>query len=316
MIGSPAGVLAVLAGALAIDGAFGEPPARWHPVVWMGSVARSALRLAPPDEGAAKGGGAGAQLAFGAALAVGLPVVSGAGAWLVLRVCALVPGLELVAAVLLLKSSFAVRALREAAFVVRDALAAGDLTGARSGLRSLCSRDPSELGEPELVAATIESVAENASDSIVAPILFYLMLGVPGAIAYRAVNTLDAMIGYRGENESLGKVAARLDDLLNVVPARLTALLLLAGGALAGEDTRAGARILWRDATTTESPNAGYPMATMAGLLGVALEKPGHYRLGDARRPIAVDDVERAWRVARAAVALGVVVAAIALSAY
>lgn len=299
MLGAPVESLAILAGALAVDLVFGEPPGRWHPVVWMGGVARWALQRFSPRDGAA------VQLAFGALLAVGLPVAFGAGAWLLVRVCSGVPGLSFVAAVMLLKSSFAVRALREAAFVVRDAVAAGDLTAARAGLRSLCSRDASALGEAELVGATVESVAENASDSIVAPILFYLAFGVPGAIAYRAVNTLDAMIGYRGENEYLGKAAARLDDLLNVVPARLTALLLLAGGALVGEDVRAGFRILWRDATTTESPNAGYPMAAMAGLLGVVLEKRGHYRLGGASRGIASGDMERAWRVVVAAVAVG-----------
>ncbi|MDO9280431.1 MAG: cobalamin biosynthesis protein, partial [Pseudomonadota bacterium] len=122
------------------------------------------------------------------------------------------------------------------------------------------------------------------------------------------VNTLDAMIGYHGRYEWLGKASARLDDVLNLVPARLTALLLLAGGVLAGADARSGARTMWRDRARTESPNAGWPMATMAGLLGVRLEKPGHYVLGAGRAPTGAD-VTASWRI----VAWGLLVGAGAL---
>src|SRR5262249_42349128 len=149
------------------------------------------------------------------------------------------------------------------AFHVRDALDAGDLRGARAGLPSLCSRDPSALSVAAVTAATIESVAENASDSVVAPLLFFGFFGLPGAAFYRAANTLDAMIGYRGPLERVGKVAARLDDCLNFVPARLTAFLLLAAGAGTGADVARGFATLRRDAARTESPNAGRPMAAM-----------------------------------------------------
>jgi adenosylcobinamide-phosphate synthase len=137
------------------------------------------------------------------------------------------------------------------------------------------------------VAATIESVAENASDSFVAPLFWFALLGLPGAVFYRAVNTLDAMIGYRGKYEWLGKTAARLDDALNFVPARITAGLLLAAAWLQRRDVRRAMRILARDGSRTETPNAGRPMAAMAGVLGVELTKPGHYRLGDPREPVA-----------------------------
>src|SRR5262249_61854725 len=120
-----------------------------------------------------------------------------------------------------------------AALDVRHALAGGRLHDARYALRSLCSRDASQLDPPLLVAAAIESVAENASDSFVAPLFYYALFGLPGAVFYRAVNTLDAMIGYHGRYEYLGKAAARLDDVLNFVPARLTAALLLAARACA-----------------------------------------------------------------------------------
>jgi adenosylcobinamide-phosphate synthase len=186
---------------------------------------------------------------------------------------------------------------------------ARDLAAARAALRSLCSRDAGSLDGALVAAAAVESVAENASDSVVAPLLAYVLLGVPGALFYRTVNTLDAMIGYRGSYEYLGKAAARLDDLLNLVPARLTALLLLVAGWRAGRDWKRGMALRSRDAGRTASPNAGHPMATMAGLLGVQLTKPGAYTLGDAIVPVTATEIDQAWRLAASACAAMVLLA-------
>src|SRR5262249_11437966 len=158
-----------------------------------------------------------------------------------------------------------------AAAVVGRALAAGDLAAARLGLRSLVSRDTSALDPPLLAAAAVESVAENASDSLVAPLFFFVLGGVPAALAYRACNTLDAPLGHRGEAGWRGEAAARLDDAANLVPARLTAALLVVASALVGASASGALRAWWRDGARTESPNAGRPMAAMAGALGVRL---------------------------------------------
>lgn len=285
-------VWVVLAIALAIDALLGEPPNAVHPVAWMGRLASRLVRLAPKHDPLG-------QLAAGALIALAVPGAFAAAAVLVVHALDAWPPVALAASVLLVKSTFAVRALGQAARAVRVELAARDLPAARDALRSLCSRDPSGLGEPQLVAATVESVAENASDSFVAPVFYYAIFGLPGAIAYRAVNTLDAMIGYRGRYEYLGKASARLDDVLNFIPARITAMLLLAAGFLCRHDVRSGWRVLRRDGHTTESPNAGRPMAVMAGLLRVQLEKVGHYRLGDAGEPLAADTIDRAWRIVK-----------------
>jgi len=276
--------------AYALDRAFGEPPNAVHPVAWMGSL------IARGKTWALRGPRL-AQLTRGVVLALAVPSFFAACAYALLRSAARAPLLELALTVALLKPMFAVRSLGDAAFAVRDALDRHDLPAARRALGSLCSRRADDLNEEQLVAATIESVAENASDSIVAPLFFFACAGVPGAVFYRAVNTLDAMVGYHGTLEYAGKASARLDDLLNLVPARVTALLLLIAGLLSGQSPRGGARVLVRDARRTESPNAGWPMATMAGLLGVQLVKVDHYSLGDATRPLSTAQITAAWRV-------------------
>src|SRR6267142_1113941 len=164
-------------------------------------------------------------------------------------------------------------------------LAAGDLDAARAAVGlHLVSRPTATLGPDEVASATIESLAENLTDAVIAPVCFYLLFGLAGAAAYRAVNTADAMLGYRdGALEWFGKLAARLDDVLNFVPARLAALGLLAGAAAAGEDARGALRMLGRDGALTASPNAGRTMAAMAGALGLTLAKRGAYRLGEGR---------------------------------
>lgn len=294
----------VLALALALDVVLGEPPNALHPVVWMGNVISALERRAPRAQRSL-------QLAWGTLVAALVPLAFAALAWLLLRALEPWPLAYFLVAVPLLKSTFAYRALGRAAFSVRDALRGGDLPRARRALGSLCSRDPSTLDAPLLAAAAVESVAENSSDSVVAPLFYYALFGIPGAVFYRAVNTLDSMIGYHGRYEYLGKASARLDDALNYVPARLTAALLLAAGYVSRCNVARGLRVLWRDGAKTESPNAGRPMAAMAGLLGVELEKVGHYRLGDASEHCGADTIERAWRVASRGALLSTLLAAL-----
>jgi adenosylcobinamide-phosphate synthase len=220
-----------------------------------------------------------------------------------------------VAEVVVLKMTFSVRGLARAATDVRRALAGGDLPEARRRLAwNLVSRDTADLDEPRVAAAAVESVAENTSDGVIAPWFFYLIGGIPAALAYRFVNTADAMLGYRdAEREWLGKVPARLDDVLNWVPARLTAALVVLVAPLVGGSAAGGVRVWRRDAGVTASPNAGQPMAASAGVLGLELEKVGCYRLGAGGRLPSERDIGRAVRllyaVAGAALFIAVVTA-------
>jgi len=202
--------------------------------------------------------------------------------WVALRALRRVsPIAWLIGAIVLLKTTFAVGQLGRQALKVKRALDAGHIDQARAEAQHLVSRHTAELAPRQVMAATIESVAENTLDSIVAPLFWFLLLGVPGAMAYRFVNTADAMIGYHGEYEYLGKAAARLDDLVNWIPARLTAVLLVAGSWLVGLRTARAWELAQRDHGLTESPNAGWTMAAAAGALDVPLEKAGQYNLGD-----------------------------------
>ena len=305
--------------AVALDLVLGEPPNRFHPVAWIGHALSWAARLAhgpwPPD-GARRRRAWSLVLAGGVAVAAVTAVSAGAAAVVGLAVDSAGPAGVLLEAVAL-KGAFSLRALRAAALSVRDALIAGELAGARRALGlHLVSRPTGELDAGHVASGAVESVAENLTDSWVAPVCFYALGGLPGAWAYRAVNTADAMLGYReGRLEYFGKVAARLDDALNWVPARLAALALVAGAAATGESAAGAWRALRRDGARTGSPNAGRTMGAMAGALGVALDKPGHYRLGAGALPDA-RAIDRAVKVAAAAAlaALAGVGAALALA--
>ena len=293
-----AGVLLL---ALALDIALPEPPNVIHPVAWMGKVISWMERLT-------EGRGDKAALLTGVGIAVSVPVLFGGVAWLAaigLRELGDIP--FLIGCAILLRTTFAVRGLGRAARDTQRSIESADISDARQSLRSLVSRDAAALSEPLVAAAAIESVAENTTDSFIAPWLAFALLGLPGAFAYRAVNTLDSMIGYRGKYEYLGKASARLDDMLNLIPARIaTGLLLLAGLVTAGCSARQGWRTALHEHRITASPNAGWTIAAAAGLLGVALEKPGHYRIGGEYDEPTASDIGRAARLAYIVAALGV----------
>lgn len=285
--------IAVLALALLWDLILGEPPKGWHPVTWMGK-ATSLLEGKAPKQGR-KG-----PFLYGLGMALVVPVVFALGAYLVSKGLTFVSGLAyVVVGGYLLKGCFAVRALEEAASRVGRRLEANQLDAARQELTSLVSRDTSALTPDLAASAAVESVAENTTDSFVAPWLAFALFGLPGAFAYRAINTLDSMIGYHGPYEYLGKASARLDDLLNLIPARLAAMLLVVGAFVRGLDARRAWRTLWRQHSRTESPNAGWTMSAMAGALGIELQKVGHYRLGAPLRPLEPKDIKESIMVAR-----------------
>ncbi|WP_448614458.1 cobalamin biosynthesis protein [Modestobacter sp. URMC 112] len=290
-----AGAAGLALGAVA-DAVFADPR-RGHPVAGFGSAAAALERLTWRDSRVA---GAGYTAAC-----VGTATVLGAAAH---RLTAHHP---LARTALTAAAAWAVlggTSLERAAVRMAEHLDAADLPAARAHLRTLAGRDPRDLGEAELVRATVESVAENTSDAAVAPLFWGAVAGLPGLLAYRAANTLDAMVGHRSARyERFGWAAARLDDVLNWAPARLTAALTVAVAPLSGGSAR-GARQAWsRDGAAHPSPNAGRCEAALAGALGIRLGGRNVYgsrveerpTLGDGRPPLRTD-VRRATRLSRA----------------
>jgi adenosylcobinamide-phosphate synthase len=281
------------------DACFGEPRNALHPVAWLGQL------MAPIGRRLRRGaprwafiGGALVWIAIAGALA--------AGAWWLQRALAAWPWWAAVPVLaLLLKPTFAWRMLRDEVAAIEAALDEG-LDAARRRLSRVVSRDTSALGADEIRETAIETLAENLGDSVVAPLFWYAVAGLPGAVVYRFANTADAMWGYRGEWEWAGKWAARADDVLSWLPARLTAVLLRPTFRAAPW------RTLYAQALLTPSPNGGWPMGAMALRLGVRLGKPGVYTLNAQARAPQSADVAAALRVASvaawAAVAAAVVV--------
>jgi adenosylcobinamide-phosphate synthase len=218
-------------------------------------------------------------------------VAAGALFWLAVMGTALtaVMGLLVVAAFLprvaglvlityLIYAGLATRGLHLESRQVEEVLARKNLPEARARLSMIVGRETAQLDAEEIHRAVLETVAENLADGVVAPMFFTLLLGLPGLFLYKAANTMDSMVGYKNYRyRRFGKVAARADDILNFLPARLAALLLVAAAAAAGGDLRGAWRILRRDAAKASSPNAGWPEAAMAGALGVRLGGPATY---------------------------------------
>lgn len=278
--------------ALLLDWFLGDPPNRFHPTAWMGSFIHTVFRKRPSNNAVL-------EFLFGMGIIVTGTVLFGAIGYGLATLFSRLPiwvGVLLEA--ILLKTTFSLHGLWKASEEIQTALENSNLPEAQRLLSwHLVSRDTSQLDEAHVAAATIESLAENASDSLVAPLFFYAIGGLPLVIIYRFVNTADAMLGYRDPvHEWIGKFPARLDDLLNYLTARLTGILIVVGTSLRC-DSNSGSRA-WRtlrqDARKTESPNAGYPMSAMAGALNVELEKAGVYRLGEGNPLPAVQDIRKA----------------------
>jgi adenosylcobinamide-phosphate synthase len=310
-MGTAVALVALLV-AFGLDRWLGEPPARWHPVVWIGRyLAWAGRHVAPAASGPMPPGarsfvlGALAWLAGAALVVLAAAALQQALARVPAWVAAPLAGIAL-------KPLLAWRMLRDETAGVERALA-GSLQAGRARLAHLVSRDVAQLDETAVRESAIESLAENLNDSVVAPVFWFVLLGLPGAALYRFANTADAMWGYRGARggrvwEWAGKWAARADDALSWLPARGTALLIAAAHrGLAWRRLRA-------EAQRTASPNSGWPMAAMALALDVRLGKPGVYTLNARARPPAAADGRQAQALAARAVGLLLLLAAAAIA--
>jgi adenosylcobinamide-phosphate synthase len=286
--------IVILLVALSLDLIIGEPPNAWHPVAWLGKLISLETKLALNT-------GKFRQIAYGAIVVLAtLVLITAAIYFLLAQLSEFSLIVYIVISGLFLKLSFSLRGFRQAVDLVKRLIAKDNLEQARLNLRSLVSRDTAELSKTQMISATIESAAENICDSFVAPLFYFFIFGVPGAIAYRVINTFDTMIGYHGRWEYLGKFAARLDDVANFIPARLAALIIVLAAIMCRKNISQAWHIMIRDHNKTESPNAGWTMSAVAGALEVQLEKAGHYKLGDNHLPLSLSTLDASWQIVTA----------------
>ena len=298
-----------------LDLLLGDPEklAPMHPIVWMGrciSVLEPRLRARFPqtDRGSFRAGLVMAILMAGGSLLLCL---------LILRLLqAACPPLAFPVEVLWCWQALAVKDLRVEAMRVYDALRQGDLGAARFAVSRIVGRETAKLDADGVTRAAVETVAENFSDGVIGPLFYMLIGGAPLAMCYKAISTMDSMVGYKNERYLFfGRAAAKMDDAVNFLPARLSALLLIAVAGLCRQDAAGAARIWRRDRKAHASPNSAQCEAAMAGALGLRLSGPAFYFgkpvekpwIGDARRTIEAEDIRRACRMETVGSVLGLV---------
>ena len=306
-------ILLVVLIALAADALIGDPDALWrrvpHPVAWIGALIGRLDRGFNREEDAFA-----RRKGMGVAAILVVVAVAGLCAWLLERALAQLPlaplWTGLIASILI-----AQRSLYDHVARVSQGFADSGVAGARRAVSMIVGRDPDSLDEAGICRAAIESAAENFSDGVVAPVFWFVLFGLPGLVVYKAVNTADSMIGHRSPRHlAFGWASARLDDLLNLAPARLAGILVALGAIAVRASPLKSLTVMRRDARLHRSPNAGWPEAAMAGALGLALAGPRRYASGlvedpylneQGRREAKPCDIDRALRVMLAACGFG-----------
>ena len=285
-------IIYILILAVVIDSVFGEPKNRFHPVAWLGKV----IEMLFENDFILKNKNKLFKKIYGAAFTLILMI---ACSFIIFEFLNLILGYQVIIFMLvsavILKFTFSIRGMGEHANAVLKELQSGDIGGARASVSMLVSRDAEKLNEKQIVSATIESISENMVDGVMSPVFYFtvaylLVNSIPAAVSvavgFRIISTLDSMIGYRDKGfADLGWFSARLDDAFNYIPARLSPVFFLNLDSI---------KIAARDHRKTQSPNSGFPMAAAAGYLGVSLEKPGFYRIGDEKEKLKPEHIKTA----------------------
>lgn len=276
-----------------IDLTLGEPPYVLHPVVWMGKVISFIDRKIPR-------GNERLEKILGVILGVLIIIIFTLSFTLLLVAVRKLTGeiAWIILSAFMFKTTFAIKSMKQHATPIMECLKKGDLEGARKNVAMIVSRDVKNLDKEHIISATIESISENIVDSIFSPLLFFGIAGIPAALAYRAVNTLDAMVGYKNRRyKNVGWFSAKLDDLANWVSARLSVLFIILATALLRKNWYMSAKIAKRNHSKTESPNSGWPMSALAGGLCIKLEKIGYYTLGNGEIPKDTCYIQEALKI-------------------
>ena len=277
--------------ALGLDIVFGDPKNRYHPTAWIGTIIAKLIPLTKNQNAHIEklGGISVVVITVGIVVALLLILDSGISLlttnWVTLVV-------TVIAGVILLKTTIAIRGMERYALAVMDSLENGNLDSARSNLSMIVKRNTKNLDKNHVISGVLESISENTVDGITGPLFYYAIFGLPGAFVYRVINTADSMIGYKTDIfKNVGWFAATCDTILNYIPSRLTGLVMIVSAAILQNNWKESYKIMLRDGRKTESPNAGYPMAALAGALETKFEKLDYYSLGNVETTLTKEHV-------------------------
>ena len=271
----------IVAFALLLDFLVGDPKTKYHPTAWIGKLIASLVPFT-------KSNSVRKEL-IGGILLVSVIVVTVCTVLVVLDIGISLLTIDIVSLIvsiavgsILLKTTIAIRGMQKHALAVVDAVEKGDLGSARNHLSMIVKRDTKNLDKNHILSGVLESVSENTVDGVTGPLFYYAIFGLPGAFVYRAINTVDSMIGYKTTLfKNVGWFGAKCDTVLNYAPSRLTGLVMILGALILGYNWKESLYIMRRDSGKLESTNAGFPMAALAGALGTRLEKMNYYTIGN-----------------------------------
>ena len=293
--------------AFVIDSLVGEPPNRLHPVVQIGKIINLFTKF---TKKLSTNKGKNFEKIMGSILAIGLPIIVGLIFYLISVQSFHFLGtlIFILLSALILKVSFSIKAMDNHINDIITELSNHNLDMARKNLAKIVSRDTNTLSEPKILSACIECIAESFVDGVLSPLFYYGFLNTSGAMAYRTINTLDSMIAYKdGYFRHYGWMAAKLDTLMNFIPARISPAFLIPAIIICRKDWKNALRIWKRDRNRLESFNAGIPMAIIAGGLNTQLEKANHYKLGDMNEEPTIQKCKISLKITKIAAVIGII---------
>jgi|TARA_B100000809_G_C15110402_1_gene520357 adenosylcobinamide-phosphate synthase len=286
--------IVIVAFALGIDFVFGDPKNRYHPTAWIGTLIAKLIPLAKNQNTYVEKLGGIFVVAITVGVVVTLLSILDTGISLLTTdwVTIVVSG---VVVVILLKTTIAIRGMEKHAKAVLESLDQNNLDMARTNLSMIVKRNTKNLDKNHVISGVLESISENTVDGITGPLFYFALFGLPGAFVYRVINTVDSMIGYKTDIfKNVGWFGATCDTILNYIPSRLTGLVMIISAAILQNNWKESYKIMIRDGKKTESPNAGYPMAALAGALETKFEKINHYKLGNGEIILTTEHVNSA----------------------
>ena len=294
-------ILIILVTAIVIDLLIGEPPSKIHPVVLMGNLIVNLKKYLIKYN----------NKLTGVLITIIIILVFNILFAFIIKISTINYYLFIIISALLLSTTFAIKSLIYSVDQIGEDLNIS-IDKARNSISYLVSRDTSTLTEPEIISAAVETLTENITDSIIAPIIYTYIFGIFGAVTYRIINTLDAMVGYKTpDNINIGWFPARFDDLLNYIPARITGIMVVFAAFTLRLDWKNSYNIMRRDARKTPSPNSGFPMAAAAGALGIQLRKADYYQLGDNINQLKIETIKKTILLTKITIVLFLIISSI-----